>query len=64
MDAFQALTGAGTTTRAAAVMTGICRSSADRDRRRPSPSPSPRSVPANALTPAERDRVLQLLDSP
>ncbi|WP_433788777.1 IS3 family transposase [Actinoplanes sp. CA-252034] len=64
MDAFQALTGAGTTTRAAAVMTGICRSSADRDRRRPSPSPSPRPVPANAFTPAERDRVLRLLDSP
>ena len=64
MDAFQALTGAGTTTRAAAVMTGICRSSADRDRRRPSPSRSPRPVPANALTPAERDRVLAVLNGP
>ncbi len=64
MDAFQALTGAGTTTRVAAVMTGIARSSADRDRRRPSPSGSPRPVPANALTPAERDRVLAVLDGP
>lgn len=64
MDAFQALTGAGTTTRAAAAMTGIGRSSADRDRRRPGPSVRPRPVPANALTPAERDRVLAVLDSP
>ncbi|SDS71897.1 Transposase InsO and inactivated derivatives [Actinoplanes derwentensis] len=64
MDAFQALTGAGTTTRVAAVMTGIARSSADRDRRRPSPLRSPQPVPANALTPAERDRVLAVLDGP
>jgi transposase InsO family protein len=64
MDAFRQLTGAGTTTRAAAVMTGIARSSADRDRRRPSPPVLPRPVPANAFTPAERDRVLAVLDGP
>jgi transposase InsO family protein len=64
MDAFVQLTGAGTTTRAAAAMTGIARSSADRDRRRPSPSRSSRPVPANALTPAERDRVLAVLNGP
>ncbi|GIF44441.1 transposase InsO family protein [Actinoplanes xinjiangensis] len=64
MDAFQALTGAGTTTRTAAVMTGIARSSADRDRRRPSPSRRPRPVPANALTRGERDQVLAVLDGP
>jgi transposase InsO family protein len=64
MEAFQALTGAGTTTRVAAAMTGIARSSADRDRRRPSPSRSRRPVPANALTLAERENVLRLLDSP
>ena len=64
MAAFAQLTGAGTTTRAAAAMTGIARSSADRDRRRPTLSRPPRRVPANALTPAERDRVLRLLDSP
>jgi transposase InsO family protein len=64
MDAYQQLTSAGTTTRDAAAMTGIARSSADRDRRRPSPSPAPRPVPANALTVAERQPVLTLLDSP
>jgi transposase InsO family protein len=64
MDAFQALTGAGTTTRAAAVMTGIARSSVDRDRRRPSPSRPARPRPANALTRVERDRVLAVLDGP
>jgi transposase InsO family protein len=64
MDAFAQLTGAGTTTRAAAAMTGIARSSVDRDRRRPSPSVRPRFVPANALTAAERAEVLRLLDSP
>ncbi|GIE92036.1 hypothetical protein SAMN06264365_1361 [Actinoplanes regularis] len=64
MDAYQALTLAGTTARTAAAMTGIARSSADRDRRRPGPSRPPRQVPANALTPAEREEVLRLLDSP
>ncbi len=64
MDAFAQLTGAGTTTRTAAAMTGIARSSADRDRRRPSPSVRPRTVPANALTAAKRAEVLRLLDSP
>jgi transposase InsO family protein len=64
MDAFGELTEAGTTTRAAAAMTGIARSSAGRDRRRPSPSRGPRPAPANALTAAEREHVLRLLDSP
>ena len=64
MDAYRALTGAGTTTRAAARVTGIARASADRDRRRPSPSRPPRSVPANALSPGDRQRVLAVLDSP
>ncbi|GAB3959480.1 hypothetical protein GCM10027614_79050 [Micromonospora vulcania] len=64
MDAFGELIGAGATTRAAAAMTGIARSSVDRDRRRPSPSHRPRPAPANALTAAEREHVLRLLDSP
>jgi transposase InsO family protein len=64
MGAYQQLTSVGTTTRDAAAMTGVARSSADRDRRRPSPSRAPRPVPANALTPVERQRVLSLLDSP
>ncbi|WP_433532648.1 IS3 family transposase [Micromonospora sp. CA-263727] len=64
MDAYQQLTSAGATTRDAAAMTGIARSSADRDRRRPSPTRVSRPVPTNALSPAERQRVLTLLDSP
>jgi transposase InsO family protein len=64
MDAYRALTGAGTTTRAASRVTGIARASADRDRRRPSPSRPPRRVPANALGPGDRQKVLAVLDSP
>jgi len=64
MTAYQQLTGAGTTTRQAAALTGIARSSADRDRLRPSPLRPPRRPPANALTLTERDQVLRLLDSP
>ena len=64
MDAYQALTGAGTTTRDAARVTGIARCSADRDRRRPSPTAPPQRRPANALTAAEREQILAVLDSP
>lgn len=64
MEAFQQLTGAGITTRAAAAMTGIARSGVDRDRRRPSPAVRPRPVAANAFTLGEREEVLRLLDSP
>ncbi|WP_346534300.1 hypothetical protein [Micromonospora sp. DPT] len=63
MDAYQALTGAGATTRDAARVTGIARSSAERDRRRPSPTASPRRVLANALGAAEREQILAVLDS-
>jgi transposase InsO family protein len=63
MDAYRALTAAGTATRAAAQVTGIARASADRDRRRPSPSRPQRQVPANALSAADRQRVLAVLDS-
>jgi len=64
MDAYQALTRAGTTTRDAARVTGVARATAARDRRRPSPTMTPRSRPVNALSNAERERILQLLDSP
>jgi transposase InsO family protein len=64
MDTYHALTSAGTTTRDAKRLTGIARSSADRDRRRPTPSRPVRRAPVNALSPAERDRILRLLDSP
>ncbi|GAA2478874.1 transposase [Winogradskya humida] len=64
MTAYQALTRAGTTTRDAARVTGIARSSAERDRLRPTLSrPAPR-VPANAFTAGERELVLRLLNSP
>jgi putative transposase len=64
MEAYHALTGAGTTTRDAARLTGIARASAGRDRLRPTPARPARRRPANALRPAERVRVLAVLNSP
>ncbi|MEH1017803.1 hypothetical protein V6U90_32650 [Micromonospora sp. CPCC 206060] len=64
MDAYRALTGAGTTTRDAARLTGIARSSAGRDRLRPAPSRLVRRPPVNALSLAERDRIVHVLNSP
>ncbi|MGC4806109.1 hypothetical protein [Micromonospora sp. DT233] len=63
MVAYQVLTGAASTTRDAKRLTGIARSSAERDRRRPTPAAPVRRAPANALTPAEREQVLCLLNS-
>ncbi|MER5337990.1 hypothetical protein [Micromonospora sp. NPDC002717] len=64
MAAYHALTSARITTRDAKRLTGIARSSAERDRRRPTSAPPARRAPANALTPAEREQVLRLLNSP
>jgi transposase InsO family protein len=64
MACFHELTRAKITTRDAKRLTGIARSSAERDRRRPTPSPAAQRAPANALTLAERQRVLQVLNSP
>lgn len=64
MAAYHALTSARITTRDAKRLTGIARSSAERDRRRPTPAAPVRRAPANALTPAEREQVLRLLNSP
>lgn len=64
MDAHRALTAAGTTTRAASALTRISWSSLDRDAARPTPVLPPRQAPANALTAAERARVLAMLDGP
>jgi transposase InsO family protein len=64
MDTYRQLTAAGTSTRAASGLTGIARATADRDTARPTPTPAGRSVPANALTAAEKTRVLAMLDSP
>ena len=63
MDTYHQLTSVKITTREAKRLTGIARSSADRDRRRPTPSRPVRRAPANALTAAERERVLRLLNS-
>ena len=63
MAAYHALTSARITTRDAKRLTGIARSSAERDRRRPTPAAPVRRAPANALTPAEREQVLRLLNS-
>jgi len=64
MCAYRALCAAGTPTRTAARVSGVARASADRDRARPTPLPAPARRPANALTTAERRRVLAVLDSP
>lgn len=64
MDTYHQPTSANMTTRQAKRLTGIARSSADRDRRRPTPARPVRRPPANALAPAEREQVLQLLNSP
>jgi transposase InsO family protein len=63
MAAYHQLTSANIATRQAKRLTGIARSSADRDRRRPTPARPVRRPPANALTPAEREQVLRLLNS-
>ncbi|WP_405095572.1 IS3 family transposase [Micromonospora sp. NBC_01412] len=64
MDTYHQLTSARITTRDAKRLTGIARSSAERDRRRPTPALPVRRAPANALTPAEREQVLRLVNSP
>lgn len=63
MGAYAELTAAGTTTRAAAALTGVPRSSATRRRARTAPGPRDGVVPANRLTGPERDRVLEVLNS-
>jgi putative transposase len=63
MDAYRALTAAGTSTRSASRLTGIARASVERDRARPTPLLAHRSAPANALTDQEKARVLAILDS-
>jgi len=64
MATYHQLTSVKITTRDAKRLTGIARASADRDRRRPTPARPVRRAPANALTGAEREQVLRLLNSP
>lgn len=63
MRTFRELTAAGTSTRTAAMLTGIARATIDRDAARPTPLLRQRFVPANALTPEEKARVLAVLNS-
>ena len=56
MATYDALVAAGTTTRAAAALTGICRATAVRRRARPTPLMREPVVPGNRLTGAERYR--------
>jgi len=63
MQAYRALSGAGTATRTASRLTGLARASVDRDTARPTPLLRQRQTPANALTGQERARVLAVLDS-
>jgi putative transposase len=68
MDTYRQLTAAGTPTRAASRLTGIARASLDRATSREASRATPllpqHRTPVNALTPAEKARVLAALDSP
>lgn len=63
MDTYHQLTSTNISTRQAKRLTGIARSSADRDRRRPTPARPVRRPPANALSGAEREQVLHVLNT-
>ncbi|QGH71104.1 IS3 family transposase [Pseudactinotalea sp. HY158] len=65
MATHEELTGAGITTREAARLTGISRATAARHgKARPAPTPLDRADPVNRLSCAEREVVLEVLDSP
>lgn len=66
MSAYRDLTAAGVSTRGAAALTGVSRATAARAGRRPRAATEPRpqrAEPANRLSPAERTRVLSVLNS-
>ncbi len=63
MAAYRELTGAGITTRTAARLVGLPRSTTTRHRRA-GQAPRARLVPANRLSGAERLRILAVLDEP
>ena len=63
MGAYDDLVTAGTTTRQAATLTGVPRSTASRRRRHPTPLTRQKVAPVNALSQAERARVLEVLNS-
>jgi transposase InsO family protein len=63
MGTYDALVDAGTTTRAAAALTGICRATAARRRHNPTPVVREAVDPLNRLTCQERVHVLAVLNS-
>ncbi len=63
MGTFDALIGAGTTTRGAATLTGVSRATAARRKRCPVPVAHRAVVPVNRLTCAQRAQVLAVLNS-
>ena len=64
MATYTELTAAGVTTRDAASLTGLPRSTATRRRPAPSRVPAPPRVPVNRLSAAERLEILAVLDAP
>ena len=64
MVTYTELTDAGVTTRTAATLTGLPRSTATRPRVVPVLQPAARRAPANRLSPVERLEILALLDTP
>lgn len=63
MGAYDDLVTAGTTTRDAATLTGVPRSTASRRHQHPTPLTRESVAPANALSQEERARVLEVLNS-
>jgi putative transposase len=64
MATYNELTAAGVTTRDAASLTGLPRSTATRRRSVPARVPAPPRVPVNRLSAAERLEILAVLDAP
>ena len=64
MATYSELTAAGVTTRDAASLTGLPRSTATRRRSVPARVPAPPRVPVNRLSAAERLEILAVLDAP
>ena len=64
MDTYRELTGAGVTTRTAAALTGLPRSTATRRRPTPVVADAAPRVPANRLSAVERLEILAVLDQP
>ena len=64
MATYQQLTQAGVTTRAAAELTGLPRSTATRRTTAPVVEPAAARPPANRLSAVERSEILAVLDAP